>query len=223
MVLGVAGGAALVVLRHRHGHGTPRPTDGGILVADAAAYDRLTRLVFGSFTGGVAADVAAAAGEGARVLDVGCGPGHLALQLARRHGLDVTGIDLDPAMVERAEANADGRVGHGGAVTRPTFIVGDVASLAFPDASFDVVVTTLSLHHWADPAAGLAEIGRVLRPGGRALVWDLRPGIVPFHPSPPDPVANARDAALRLVDAAPWRWPWRFALTQRIELVGVDT
>ncbi|HKQ18059.1 MAG TPA: methyltransferase domain-containing protein, partial [Solirubrobacterales bacterium] len=43
------------------------------------------------------------------------------------------------------------------------------------DGSFDVVVSTLSLHHWSDPAAVFAEIGRVLRPGGVALVYDLRP------------------------------------------------
>ena len=55
---------------------------------------------------------------------------------------------------------------------RPSLLVGDVAALAFPDRSFDLVVSTLSMHHWADPTAGLAEIGRVLRPGGRALVLD---------------------------------------------------
>jgi ubiquinone/menaquinone biosynthesis C-methylase UbiE len=58
--------------------------------------------------------------------------------------------------------------------------VGDVAALAFPDRSFDLVVSTLSMHHWADPAAGLAEIGRALRPGARALIWDFRPGVRPI-------------------------------------------
>jgi SAM-dependent methyltransferase len=41
------------------------------------------------------------------VLEVGCGPGHLSIRLARQPGLDVTGLDLDPAMIERARANAD--------------------------------------------------------------------------------------------------------------------
>ena len=49
---------------------------------------------------------AVAAPDGARVLEVGCGPGHLSIRLARHHGLDVTGLDLDPAMVERARVNA---------------------------------------------------------------------------------------------------------------------
>jgi SAM-dependent methyltransferase len=60
-----------------------------------------------------------------------------------------------------------------------------VASLAFTDGSFDLVLSTLSMHHRAD-SAGLAEIGRVLRPGGRALTWDPRPGVVPFHRDVPD-------------------------------------
>src|SRR5215211_560247 len=47
------------------------------------------------------------------------------------------------------------------------------------------------MHHWADPTAGLAEIGRVLRPGGRALVWDFRPGVRP-HPVRTTPHAHAR-------------------------------
>jgi ubiquinone/menaquinone biosynthesis C-methylase UbiE len=51
--------------------------------------------------------------------------------------------------------------------------VGDVAALPFGEASFDVVVSTLSAHNWPDPAAGLAELYRVLRPGGVAWVYDL--------------------------------------------------
>jgi SAM-dependent methyltransferase len=53
------------------------------------------------------------------------------------------------------------------------------ASLPFPDGSFNLVVSTLSMHHRALPTAGLAEIGRVLRPGGRALIWDFRPDAWP--------------------------------------------
>jgi len=107
----------------------------------------------------------------------------------------------------------------GGDARRPSFLVGDVASLAFPDGSFDLVVSTLSMHHWADPTAGLAEIGRVLRPGGRALVWDFRAGPVPLHGHLPDPVEHAHGSPLHVVDATPWRWPWRFNLIRRIELV----
>jgi len=93
-----------------------------------------------------------------------------------------------------------------------------VASLALPDQSFDLVLSTLSLHHWADPTAGLTEIGRVLRPGGRALIWDFRAGPVPLHGRMPDPAERVRGSSLRVVSATPWRWPWRFRLTKRIEL-----
>jgi ubiquinone/menaquinone biosynthesis C-methylase UbiE len=194
---------------------------GGILIGDAVVYDALSRLLLGSFYRGIAGDVAAVAPTGARVLEVGCGPGRLSIRLAG-NGFDVTGLDLDSAMIERARTNA-GRLGNGNQ-RRPAFLVGDVASLAFPDGSFDLVVSTFSMHHWADPTAGLAEIARVLRPGARALIWDFRPGVRP-HPFGPwhahmrDPVEHAHSSPLRVGNATPWRWPWRFTLTQRIELM----
>jgi SAM-dependent methyltransferase len=217
--------AVVAVVRHvvRHGRGaaTGREEHGGILIGDAAAYDAMSRTLFGSLFGPIAADIVATsevtAPEGARVLEVGCGPGHLSVRLARRHGLDVTGLDLDPAMIERARANADGAVG--GEELRPSLLVGDVASMPFPDETFDLVVSTMSMHHWADPTAGMAEMARVLRPGARALVWDFRPGFVPFHGELPDPVEHTRGTPLRVVGATPWRWPWKFSLTQKIELV----
>jgi SAM-dependent methyltransferase len=223
VLLGAAAAAVAVVRHGRRAMGQRAP--GGILIGDAAVYDTLSRVLLGPFLGRIAADIAAVAPDGARVLEVGCGPGHLSIRLARQHGLEVTGLDLDPAMITRARANAD-RLGDSDQ-HRPSFLVGDVASLAFADGSFDLVVSTLSMHHWADPTAGLAEIGRVLRPGGRALVWDFRPGVRPHpfgprHAHMPDPVDHARGSQLRLVNATPWRWPWRFQLTQRIELVRAD-
>ena len=165
ILLGAVASAAAVVAVVRHGRGAAkgRKEQGGILIGDAAAYDAMSRLFFGSLFGPVAADVAATAPEGARVLEVGCGPGHLSIRLARQHGLDVTGLDLDPAMIERTRANA--YRARDGEERRPSFLVGDVAALPFPDGTFDLVVSTMSMHHWADPTAGLTEIARVLRPG----------------------------------------------------------
>ncbi len=220
VILATAAAAGAVVVRHAR-RPMGRRVPGGILIRGAALYHAIShRLLLGSLLERIAADVAAAAPDGARVLEVGCGPGRLSILLARRHGLDVTGLDLDPAMVERARANTARSARHDG--REPSFLVGDVASLAFPDQSFDLVVSTLSMHHWADPVAGLAEIGRVLRPGGRALVWDFRAGRVPLHGHLPDPVEHASGSPLRVVTATPWRWPWRFRLTQRIELVRAD-
>jgi SAM-dependent methyltransferase len=224
MLLGAAAAAVAVVRHGRHaaaGHQVP----GGILVGDAVVYDGLSRLLLGPFHRRIAADVAAVAPDGARVLEVGCGPGHLSIRLARQHGLEVTGLDLDPAMISRARANAD-RPGSGDG-PRPVFLVGDVASLALPDGSFDLVVSTLSMHHWADPTAGLTEIGRVLRPGARALIWDFRPGARPHlfgprHAHMPDPLQHTRRSPVGVVTTTPWPWPWRFQLIRQIELVRAD-
>ena len=210
--------AAIAVLRHtRVSAGVELP--GGIVMGDTARYDSLSGVFLGSFYDSVAADVTAATASGSRVLDVGCGPGHLANRLAHDHGLEVAGLDLDPAMIERAHANAERTVI---AERRPTYVVGGVAALPFPDASFDLVVSTLSMHHWADATAGLDEVGRVLRPGGRALIWDIRPGVVPLHRHQPDPLDKVVGSSLRLASATPWRWPWRLSFTQRIELVAAD-
>lgn len=215
-VTALAALAALAVARHLRGMGQGVEAPGGILIRDANAYDTASRLLLGRLFRAIAADVAAEAPAGATVLEVGCGPGHLSTRLARDHGLAVTGLDLDPAMIERARAAA-GRLGAG--VRAPEFVVGDVASLPFADGSFDLVVSTLSLHHWADATAGLAEIARVLRSDGRALVWDLRPGAVPLHAGMPDPLERTHGAPLRVANARPWPWPWRLKLLQRIELV----
>jgi SAM-dependent methyltransferase len=224
-ILAGATAATIAVLRRGRRATRGHRVAGGILIGHAGVYDTLSRLLLGPLIEGIAADVAAVAPAGAQVLEVGCGPGHLSIRLARQHGLDVTGLDLDPAMIARARANAD-RPGSRDQ-RRPSFLVGDVAALAFPDGSFDLVVSTLSLHHWADPTAGLVEIGRVLRPGARSLIWDFRPGVRPHpfgprHADMPDPVEHARGAPLRVVNATPWPWPWRFNLTQRIELVRAD-
>ncbi len=226
----LAAAATVAVVRHAYGGGARLRVQGGILAGDAVAYDNVVgRLVLGPLIRSVAADVAvvASAGvpdgapDGARVLEVGCGPGRLSIRLARRYGLEVTGLDLDAAMIERARTNAD-RAGNSDE-PGPSFLVGDVASLPFPEGSFALVVSTLSMHHWADGSAGLAEIGRVLRPGARALVWDFRSGVRSFHAHDrPEPVDPARVPSLRVVSATPWRWPFWFNILQRTEMVPAD-
>jgi len=223
ILLGAAAATAAVA-RHVGGAAMARRVPGGILIGDAAVYGTVSGVLLGSFFKGITADVATVAPTGARVLEIGCGPGQLSIRLARR-GFDVTGLDLDPAMIERARTSAEGAADHD--ERRPSFVVGDVAALPFPDGSFDLVVSTLSMHHWSDPSAGLVEIGRVLRPGARALVWDFRPGarphlIGPRHAHAPDPAELTHGSTFRLVSATPWRWPWRFSLVQRIELVRSD-
>src|SRR5262245_2962198 len=109
----------------------------------------------------------AGAGAGDTVLDVACGPGLMACAFAKvvRH---VTGIDLTPAMIEQAKVlqRADG-------LTNLTWHVGDVQPLPFAEASFSLVFTRYSFHHFLDPKAVLAEMVRVCTPGGRVVVVDV--------------------------------------------------
>ena len=106
-----------------------------------------------------------------RALDLGSGAGQLAIEMAlAAPGLAVIGLDLSDAMLELASARAR-EMGVG---DRVAFVKGDADSVPYPDASFDLVTSTLSLHHWADPVAVFDEVARLLRPGGRFLIFDLR-------------------------------------------------
>jgi SAM-dependent methyltransferase len=148
----------------------------------AEFYDVVAAPVLDGFFSGIARELAELV-PGARVLEVGSGPGRLAVKLVElAPDLRVIGVDITPEMVERASALA-ARLGVG---DRVEFRVGDVTSLPFADASFDAVVSTFSLHHWPDPVAGLSEIYRVLRPGGHARIYDLVDWIRRFEKGGPD-------------------------------------
>lgn len=212
----IATGAAAIL------HGRPQASrghavPGGVLMGNAAGYDRLSRLVLSHLFRGISADVAASSPAGGRILEIGCGPGLLAGRLATSYDLDVTGLDLDPDMIELARSNALRSAGDGR--RRPTFVVGDVAALPFPDGSFDTVISTFSMHHWSDRIAGLDEIARVLAGGGRALIWDLKPGALPFHPAVDGAQDKLTGSKLTAVSVADWHWPGPLVLSQRIESV----
>ncbi|GGS31365.1 class I SAM-dependent methyltransferase [Actinokineospora fastidiosa] len=106
---------------------------------------------------------------GAVVVDVGTGPGLLLHRMTGTGGV-LHGVDPSPDMVAIARAAADAE----GLAERLSFATGSAEDLPFPDASVDLLVSSLSLHHWVDHAKAAAEARRVLRPGGRLLAYDFR-------------------------------------------------
>lgn len=103
------------------------------------------------------------------VLDVACGPGLLAVALARG-ARRVTGIDVTPAMLARAR-----REQAAAGLTNLHFDAGDARALPYPDERFDRVLTRFTFHHFVEPARVLAEMVRVCAPGGLVTVIDATP------------------------------------------------
>ena len=111
--------------------------------------------------------------QGGHVLDVGTGPGFVAIEVARLlldSNCQVTGLDVSDAMLTVAAENSQ-REGLNGTLRWQN---GDAAEIPFPDASFDCVVTSGSLHHWENPVRVFDEIARVLKPGGGYVINDLK-------------------------------------------------
>ena len=124
---------------------------------------------------------------GQRLLDVGCGPGTITLDLAGRVAPgEVVGMDRSAQVVAEAAAEAARRrQGGDEGAEAVTFRVGDVYALDEPDASFDVVHAHQVLQHLTDPVAALTEMRRVLRPGGRLAVRDSDYGAFAWAPADP--------------------------------------
>jgi ubiquinone/menaquinone biosynthesis C-methylase UbiE len=105
------------------------------------------------------------------LLNAGCGPGYLDIAIARKYPeVKITGLDLSEKMLELAHLNLSLRDKN----LPISFKLGDVQSLPFDDNSFEIAISSLSLHHWQDSRRSLSEIYRVLKPGGQFLIFDLR-------------------------------------------------
>ncbi|HEY3541647.1 MAG TPA: bifunctional demethylmenaquinone methyltransferase/2-methoxy-6-polyprenyl-1,4-benzoquinol methylase UbiE [Gaiellaceae bacterium] len=111
--------------------------------------------------------------SGDRVLDACCGTGDLAIG-ARKRGCDVVGLDFSPAMLERARRK-DADV---------EWVQGDALALPFDDASFDAATVGFGVRNVDDLEAGLRELRRVLKPGGRVGILEIttpRGALAPFY------------------------------------------
>ena len=116
-------------------------------------------------------DLAASLAPGTRLLDVGTGPGYLLGYLARaRPDLSLWGLDFSPDMIRRARSRQRATTPQ----AAPRWLVADACRLPFSAGVFAQVVASFSFHIWPCPVAGLEELQRVLAPGGRAWVYELR-------------------------------------------------
>jgi ubiquinone/menaquinone biosynthesis C-methylase UbiE len=114
----------------------------------------------------------AALADGECLLDAGCGTGMMALRIAARYpGCTVHGIDISPKMIAVARRDAEEQ---GLAVD---FRVGSITDLPYPGDSFDVVITNIMYHHLdlAEKRQAVAEVARVLKPGGRYVSAEFGP------------------------------------------------
>ena len=128
--------------------------------------------------------------EGARVLDAGCGVGDVARTVAARCGISVVGIDV----LEYNLKEARKRSSSAGLDQVTSFQLGDYHVLDFPDRTFDAVYTMETLVHAADPSKVLSEFRRVLKPGGRLVMFEYS------HAPAEAMTADARGALERVCD-----------------------
>ena len=194
------------------------PQTSGTVLHRASQYDFHTRLLGLGSNGRNSRMVIELAKiqPGDSVLDVGCGSGSLTLAAKSVAGPTgkVHGIDASPEMIEVAQKKAN----HSG--LEVVFKLGLIEELAFPDATFDVVISRLAIHHLPDELKqkGLGEILRVLKPGGHLLIADFRP--------PTNPVLNHLTSALvgsHMMQTDVWSLPPMLASAGFVEVSSGPT
>jgi len=106
--------------------------------------------------------------SGCNVLEVAPGPGFFAIELAKLGAFKITGLDISRTFVEIATENARN------AGVRIDFRLGNASAMPFADDSFDFICCSAAFKNFSEPVKALDEMYRVLRPGGEAMVVDLR-------------------------------------------------
>lgn len=118
---------------------------------------------------------------GNQVLEVAPGPGYLAIELAKLGSYKITGLDISRTFVEIARSNARD------AGVAVKFRQGDAANMPFEDGTFDFLLCRAAFKNFTEPIRAIQEMHRVLAPGGRAVIIDLR------RDAPPQSVGRAVD------------------------------
>ena len=179
----------------------------GVFAVKYAQFARDTPFMRDDYRG-LAAKVAAEIQDG-RVLEIGPGPGFIAIEIAKlQPKVEVIGLDVSETMIELATGNAREH----GVSERVAFQKCDAAEMPFGKASVDFVISSGSLHHWEEPRCILHEIHRVLKPGHRALIWDLRADA---------PEAAVREMASR-IDSRFMRWGLRHSFAEAYTVAEVE-
>jgi ubiquinone/menaquinone biosynthesis C-methylase UbiE len=185
----------------------PRPSKGykGMNMEGFIAtwYAKITHKDMDEFKA-LARRLAASLPAGSRVLEVAPGPGYLSVELAGLGGTIVTGLDISHTFVEIARRNA------AAAGVAVEFRQGDASAMPFEDGTFDLVVCRAAFKNFSRPVEALAEMRRVLKSGGRALVIDLRRDV------PPDSMDRYVDGlGLGKINALITKWTFRTMLIKR--------
>lgn len=141
---------------------------------------------------------------GSSVLEAAPGPGYFAIALARAGDFHVSGLDISQTFVEIAQANA--RQAH----VQVDFRRGNVSSMPFPEHSFDFLLCRAAFKNFTEPVGAIKEMHRVLKPGGKAWIIDLR------RDAPPEAVNQAVDEMhLGMVNGIVTKLTFRFMLLKR--------
>ncbi|MDW2800549.1 class I SAM-dependent methyltransferase [Clostridium boliviensis] len=156
-----------------------------VIETNEGIQSELTAEIFDEFAKGMrdkgwngVAEMIASGIYGGDILEIGPGPGYVGLELAKRVKLNsFTGCEISPAMIQIAEKNARE---YG---IEACYVEGNGMNMPFSDNAFDCVISNGSLHEWESPVLVFNEIYRVLRPGGRYCITDMRRDIGFFKQS----------------------------------------
>jgi ubiquinone/menaquinone biosynthesis C-methylase UbiE len=152
-------------------------------------------------------DVAAALPSGSHVLEVAPGPGYFAIELARLGSYHIVGLDISHSFVRIATENARA------AGLEVEFRQGNASGMPFESNTFDFIYCRAAFKNFAEPVEAIKEMYRVLKPGGTAVISDLRKDASPGE-------INAAIQAMRLgwLDSVMTRWIFQHSLLKRAYL-----